>query len=74
MKKKFALVMAILSGIGLFIPDLLPIVDEAILLVIFKYSMQALGYDITKYLPFFGKKGKGSGVVKDQGKGPTIDV
>lgn len=77
-KKAFALLFAVLSGAYLLIwgpmvgpLDPVPILDEATALLIFVKAMGALGVDIGRFLPFFGKK-----VPKDRGSkdGPVVDV
>ena len=60
MKRFFALILALVSGGYLLtmgpMPDPLPIVDEALMLVIFVQALAALGIDIRRWLPLFGKK------------------
>lgn len=83
MKRKIAWIGAILSGLYLItigpLPfpamDPLPFVDEAVALAIFLKCTSSLGYDLRKWLPFFGKKGKSDPTrsPKDK-KGVTIDV
>ena len=70
MKKFLAGIFALGAGIVLFIPDLLPFIDEAIALMIFVKSLQVLGLDVTRWLPFFGKK-KPEGAKKEA---PVVDV
>jgi hypothetical protein len=83
MKRKIAWIGAILSGLYLVtigpLPfpamDPLPFVDEAVALAIFLKCTSSLGYDLRKWLPFFGKKGKSDPTrsPKDK-KDVTIDV
>ncbi|MFC7335791.1 hypothetical protein ACFQY0_01275 [Haloferula chungangensis] len=77
MKKAFAFLFALLSGLYLLIwgpmvgpLDPIPIIDEATALLIFVKSMSALGIDISRFLPFIGKK-KPKGAEKDA---PVVDV
>lgn len=73
-KKLFALVLAFFSGAYVifgWMPDPLPLIDEAVALAIFVRSMAALGIDVTRLLPFIGRKSK-QGTSKDPGK--VIDV
>jgi hypothetical protein len=62
-KKAFAFLFALLSGLYLLIwgpmvgpLDPIPIIDEATALLIFVKSMSALGIDLSRFLPFIGKK------------------
>ena len=73
-KKFIALLFALLSGFYVFfaswIPDPLPFLDEATALVIFVKSMSVLGFDLTRFVPFLGKKSKPAGKTS----GPVVDV
>ena len=79
MKRKLAWIGAIFSGLYLLtagpIPDPIPFIDEGVALAVFLKCTLYLGYDLRKWLPFMGKKGKSapSGTV-DRKKGVTIDV
>ncbi len=83
MKRKIAWIGAILSGLYLVtigpLPfpamDPLPFIDEAVALAIFLKCTSTLGYDLRKWLPFFGKNGKSkpTNSTKEE-KGVTIDV
>jgi hypothetical protein len=61
-------------------PDPLPIVDEALMLMVFVQALAARGVDVRKWLPFFGKKmpppmpGKGRGQSGVPASEQTIDV
>lgn len=63
MKRMIALPFAVISGLYLLIMgpmfgpmDPLPIIDEALALMVFIQAMAALGVDVRRWLPFFGKK------------------
>ena len=74
MKKFIAAVFACISGVYLvflgWIPDPLPIIDEATALIVFVKSMAVLGIDLTRFIPFLGKKTKGA----TKAPGPVVDV
>ncbi|NJM37648.1 MAG: hypothetical protein HC845_07220 [Akkermansiaceae bacterium] len=59
MKRKTAWLLAIFSAVYLLtiglIPDPIPFIDEGIALLIFVQATRYLGYDVTKWLSFFGK-------------------
>lgn len=83
MKRKLAWTGAILSGLYLLtigpLPfpaiDPLPFIDEAVALGIFLKCTSYLGYDLRKWLPFMGKKGKSSPREREASKKDvTIDV
>jgi len=60
-KKFIALIFALISGFYVLagpIPDPLPFLDEATALVIFVKAMGVLGFDISRFVPFLGKKNK----------------
>ena len=74
MRRKLAWIFATLSGgylltIGI-LPDPIPFIDEAFALAIFIKATSSLGYDVRRFLPFFGK----SRSVKSPARGATIDV
>jgi hypothetical protein len=73
-KKLIALLFALVSGFYVFFgtltPDPLPLLDEATALLIFVKSMGALGVDISRFVPFLGKKAKPTG----KPSGPVVDV
>lgn len=74
MKKFIATVFAGISGVYLvflgWIPDPLPIIDEATALIVFVKSMAVLGVDLTRFVPFLGKRTKPA----PKGPGPVVDV
>lgn len=74
MKKFIAAVFACISGVYLvflgWIPDPLPIIDEATALIVFVKSMAVLGIDLTRFIPFLGKRTKEA----PKGPGPVVDV
>lgn len=79
MKRKLAWAGAILSGLYLLtagpIPDPIPFIDEGVALAVFLKCTLYLGYDLRKWLPFMGKKGKSDPTRHAGGKkGVTIDV
>lgn len=79
MKRKFAWIGAVLSGLYLLtagpIPDPIPFIDEGVALAVFLKCTMALGYDLRKWLPFFGKKAKPAAAPKSRDeKDVTIDV
>lgn len=59
MKRIIAWALSILSGVYLLvagpIPDPLPFIDEATALLVFINATAYLGYDLRRWLPFFGK-------------------
>ncbi len=70
--------MAIFSGLYLLImgplPDPLPIIDEATALLIFVKSMAYLGIDVTRFVPFLGRRKSMQPRGSKSASGPTIDV
>jgi hypothetical protein len=79
MKRKFAWFGAIISGLYLLsigpLLDPIPFIDEGVALAIFLKCTLYLGYDLRKWLPFFGKKGKSVPARNaDSKNGVTIDV
>jgi hypothetical protein len=72
-KKFIALIFAIVSGVYVIlgpIPDPLPFLDEATALLIFVKSMAVLGFDLSRFVPFLGRKGK----TPAKAPGPVVDV
>ena len=83
MKRNLAWIGAIFSGLYLItigpLPfpamDPLPFIDEAVALAILLKCTSYLGYDLRKWLPFFGKNDKSKPAHKpDPEKDVTIDV
>lgn len=79
MKRKLAIIGAVLSGLYLLtagpIPDPIPFIDEGVALAIFLKCMGALGFNLQNWTSIFGKNGKGGdGTGKADGKDVTIDV
>ncbi|GAA5482457.1 hypothetical protein [Haloferula sargassicola] len=71
MKKLLAMLFALASGVVLFIPDMLPFIDEAVALMILVKSLQVLGVDISRFIPFMKSGKKPAAKDKD---GPVVDV
>jgi hypothetical protein len=78
MKRGIAWLISILSGLYLLIagpiPDPLPFIDEALVLLIFVNSTAYLGYDLRRWLPFFGKPKAGGTPRPGDKPDVTIDV
>lgn len=79
MKRKLAWIGAILSGLYLLtvgpIPDPIPFIDEGVALAVFLKCVAYLGFDLRKWLPFFGKTPKSDPVRRaNPAKDVTIDV
>lgn len=72
-KKFLAVIFALISGVYVIFgpfPDPLPFLDEATALLIFVKSMSVLGVDISRFVPFLGKKTKNP----PKPPGPVVDV
>jgi hypothetical protein len=76
-KKFIAFLFALVSGLylltfGVWVgpPDMIPIIDEATALIIFVKAMQVLGFDLSRFIPFLGKKVK----TAPKSPGPVVDV
>jgi hypothetical protein len=79
MKRKLAWIGAVLSGLYLLtvgpVPDPIPFIDEAVALAVFLKCTAYLGFDLRKWLPFLGKKGKSDPIRRPESKKDvTIDV
>ena len=78
MKRRIAWAFAISSGLYLLVvgplPDPIPIVDEATALLIFVKSMAYLGYDVTRWVPFLGKRKVPGKPAEGRAGGQTVDV
>lgn len=79
MKRKLAWIGAILSGLYLLtagpIPDPIPLIDEGVALVVFLKCTAYLGYDMRKWLTFFGKNHRAKPSKRSaHGRNVTIDV
>ena len=73
-KKFLAVIFALISGIYVIfgpVPDFIPFLDEATALLIFVKSMSVLGVDVSRFIPFLGKKGKTAAA---KPPGPVVDV
>lgn len=77
MKKFIAAVFALVSGLYLLFwgpmvgpLDPVPIIDEATALLVFVKAMAVLGVDLSRFVPFLGKKAKEPA----KGPGPVVDV
>ncbi len=59
-RKAIALLLAVASGLYLLLmgpmADPAPIIDEALALVVLVQALAALGLDVRRWLPLFGKK------------------
>ena len=77
MKKLIALLFALISGIylltlGVWIgpPDFVLFIDEATALIIFVKAMGVLGVDLSRLVPFLGRKEK----TPSKPPGQVVDV
>ncbi len=70
--------LAGLSGtyllISIPVPDPLPFIDEALALLVFVNATSYLGYNVRRWLPFFGKAKRAAVPVSKGRRGVTIDV
>lgn len=81
MKRFILWIVVLISGFyaflaGPFIPDPIPLLDEAMALAIFLKATAALGYDVRRFLPFLGK-GKSAAAKRPEQRGAkdmTVDV
>lgn len=81
MKRFILWIVVLVSGFyafiaGPFIPDPLPFIDEAVALAIFLKATSALGFDVRRFLPFFGKAKETAGKKGNRqgSKDMTVDV
>jgi len=78
MKRMIAWFFALLSGLYLLvsvpIPDPLPFVDEATALLIFLNATAYLGFDLRRWLPFFGKAKPKPAPIPKRRPDVTVDV
>ena len=78
MKRLIAWGFAILSGFYLLIagpiPDPLPFIDEATALLVFVNATAYLGFDLRRWLPFFGKGRDRKGPATKSRPDVTVDV
>ena len=78
MRRRFAWLLAILSGFYLvflaIIPDPFLFFDEGLALLVFVKSMAYLGHDVRKWIPFLGKGKKSAGSGNFHADEQTVDV
>ncbi len=78
MKKAFALLAVLMSGgylltLGIA-PDPLPFIDEATALLILVKSLSVLGIDISRFVPFLGRKTRAQSPPESRASGQTVDI
>jgi len=78
MKKAFAVLAALMSGgylltLGIA-PDPLPFIDEATALLILVKSLSVLGIDISRFVPFLGRKTRTQSPPASRASGQTVDI
>ena len=78
MKRMIAWFFAFVSGMYLLvsvpIPDPLPLVDEATALLVFLNATAYLGFDLRRWLPFFGKAKPQPAPIPKRRRGASVDV